>query len=144
MTDKPETEPGSALEALKALLTREIEAVAANRIDTLRETARTKATITRTMRAEMGSALEELSERARTEDTPDFAGLRAELAELAALAERHRRTVASAIDATRERIGAVVDARRIAATTHETYGANARVRIGTSSRQSMMTSSTKI
>lgn len=144
MTDRLNNDRSNALEALKTLLTREIEAVAANRIETLRETARTKATITRTMRAEMGSAFDALSERARTEDNPDFSDLCAELAELAALAERHRRTVASAIDATRERIGAVVDARRMAATTHETYGANARVRVGTCSRQSMTTNSTKI
>jgi hypothetical protein len=144
MAEKMNDDPGTALDSLKALLTREIEAVAANRIEALRDTARTKATITRMMRAEMGAAFEELAERARTEDTPDMDGLRANLGELVALAERHRRTVASAIDATRERISAVVDARRLAATTHETYGANARARVGSCSRQTMMTSSTKI
>lgn len=138
MNDRP------TLESLKALLEREIAAVAANRIETLRETARTKATITRAMRAEMGAAFEALADRARTEDTPDMTDLRANLAELAALAERHRRTIASAIDATRERISAVVDARRITSGAHETYGANGRARLGTCSRQSMMTSSTKI
>jgi hypothetical protein len=144
MAEKMTNEQGTALDSLKALLTREIEAVAANRIAALRETASTKAAITRMMRAEIGTAFEELAERARTEENPDMSDLRANLAELATLAERHRRTVASAIDATRERIGAVVDARRIAATTHETYGANARARIGACSRHTMMTSSTKI
>ncbi|MBI2253161.1 MAG: hypothetical protein HYU58_00930 [Proteobacteria bacterium] len=143
MTDAIET-PDSALDSLRALLAREIEAVGTDQIGSLRDNARAKNTITKMVRAEMGAAFATLAERAKTEDAPDFVALRDGLSELAVLAERHRRVLASAIDATRERINVVVEARRRAAATHETYGANGRLCAGTPSRQSMMISSTRI
>ncbi|WP_374652503.1 hypothetical protein [Dongia sp.] len=134
----------NALDALSTLLRREIDAVEHDQISILRDSGRTKKAIANLMREEIGSVLAAAAEGAKLGEVPDLAGLRANLMELAALAERHRRTLAGAIDASRQRINVVVDARRRAAMTHETYGADAIARTGMISRHSMVTSSTKI
>lgn len=134
----------NAFDALRALLRREIDAVEHDQIAALRDSSRTKAAIANLMREEIGAVLAAATEKAKLDEVPDMGALRESLRELAILAERHRRTLAGAIDASRKRINVVVEARRRAAATHETYGADAVTRTGMVSRHSMVTSSTRI
>ncbi|WP_374385083.1 hypothetical protein [Dongia sp.] len=82
------------------------------------------------MREELTSLLEYLSARALAHDLPPLDTLKETLEELAGTAARHQRCIESAIAATQERIETVIEARRSAYTSHETYGPNADLRKG--------------
>lgn len=82
------------------------------------------------MREELTSLLDYLQARAHAHDLPPLDALKETLEDLAATAARHHRCIESAIAATQERIETVIEARRSAYGSHETYGPKADLRKG--------------
>lgn len=89
------------------------------------------------MREELTSLLDYLRARAVAQDLPPLDALKATLADLAGTAARHQRCIESAIAATQERIETVIEARRSAYGSHETYGPKADLRKGHFHRNAM-------
>lgn len=137
-------ETADALDSLRLLLVQDLAQLEASSAATMREGHRKKVIAATIAREELANLFQAMSEQAEKDELPDVSGLRQQLGELVTLAEQHRRTLAGAIDATKERINVVVDARRRAAAPHETYGPNAAIRPGPVSRHALTMSSRKV
>lgn len=137
-------ETADALDSLRLLLVQDLAQLGAGSAATMREGHRKKVIAATIVREELANLFQAMSEQAEKDELPDVSGLRQQLGELVTLAEQHRRTLAGAIDATKERINVVVDARRRAAAPHETYGPNAAIRPGPVSRHALTMSSRKV
>lgn len=89
------------------------------------------------MREELTNLLDYLGAKVEAHDLPNLEALKETLAELVALAEQHQRCIQGAIAATQDRIQTVVEARRSAYGSHETYGPKADRRQGYFHRSAM-------
>ncbi len=132
----------ATIDALGEMLERDIAEVRAGNVSALRDVARTKRALATILHEQSGKIGAALANSGACSDLNEAVAVREKIEALAELVARHQRAISGAMDATRERISVVVEARRQAAKGHETYSSNAMMRSGTISRNVLVTSST--
>lgn len=134
----------ATLQSLADLLQRDLDALQAGQVAAMAGGHRQKLAALALVRDEFAALITLLSDKAKLNEVPDLTCLQERLKELTLLAEQHRRGLAGAIDATKERIHVVIDARRRAAVPHEVYGPSGAIRFGPISRHALTMNSRKI
>lgn len=142
MTDRKVDATIETLNGLRTLLEQDMAQIASGCFATLVSGNRQKLAAAAFLRDELAVLLQHLCAKVEAHELPDLDNLKGTLSDLIELAERHRQCMQGAIEATRDRIQVVIDARQSVYSDQETYGPQARMRKGRMYRAAMNSRST--
>jgi hypothetical protein len=137
MTDQKVDATIETLDSLRALLEQDMALISGGAFDGLAAGSRQKLAAAAFIRDELAILLQHLCAKVETHELPNLDELKATLGSLIDLAERHRQCLQGAIEATKQRIQVVIDARQNAYSDQETYGPQAKMRKGRMYRSAM-------